>query len=412
MESALADTHAEQYGATQFVCVAELDGRPDESSARIALRDLVRRHPLLRTDLHREDDRWWYAPTERDLLSPAADLPLVVLSTSDDYWADVADRRMDRPIATPGPLWEATLLIDPAGERSALVLAAHHAITDGVSLLALAGQFVEAHNRALAGASLDQPAFPRRGPIEALLASGGRGSPAPGATAELTAPGWAVEQAASVEQRSIRTHWHTLAPKQTAALLSRCRSAGTTANSAIVAALAVATQELPTHQDRLGCLLPISVRDQADPTVSAQENGCFIAEVSLTLGPADRIGDRWDRARQIRERYLRLRASALAAPTDFLNWPANEQPVGPTFRRGCLVTNLGWGRPPTEGGPLRLASFRFVVSPRHGSYAVSLSVATVGGRMVLGLSSVDPLLGEDSSAAVAAAFAAELTRPR
>jgi hypothetical protein len=226
------------------------------------------------------------------------------------------------------------------------------------------------------------------------------------------APGWAAEQAAPVERRSVRTHWHALDAQQTAALLSHCRSAGTTVNSVLVAALAVAAQELPTSEDRMCCVIPISVRDQADSTITAAENGCFATDLSLTLGPTDRIGVRWERAGRIQARFLRLRAAALAAPTDFLNWPSNDQSAGPSFQRGCQVTNLGRGRPPSEGGPLRLASFRFVVSPRHGVYAFSLSAATVSGRMVLGVSSVDPLISAESAAAVTAAFTAELTRSR
>jgi hypothetical protein len=53
-----------------------------------------------------------------------------------------------------------------------------------------------------------------------------------------------------------------------------------------------------------------------------------------------------------------------------------------------------------------------VASPRHGVYALSLSAATVSGRMVLGVSSVDPLISAESAAAVTAAFTAELARSR
>ncbi|HWE92031.1 MAG TPA: condensation domain-containing protein [Pseudonocardiaceae bacterium] len=406
LETYLADMHTGQLGATQFVCTAELAGGLDESAADRALRALTNRHPLLRTELHRQDGCWWYVPTD---LPP----PWSIVSASDSFEGLVlAGERINRPVAGPGPLWEATVLVDRRHELSTLVFAAHHAITDGVSMLTLAQQFVDTHNRVATGLPLNQPAFPRRAPIERLLPPVARATPPARCTAEEFVPGWAVERAAPVAQRRIRTLWHTMGPADTAALLSRCRAEGVTVNSAIVAALAVAAQRLPTSRDALSCLIPISVRDQTKPLVSALENGCFITEVSLTLGPADLAVPGWDRARSIRERYLRLRAAALAAPTDFEHWPANEQPDGPTFRRGSLVTNLGRGVPATSGGPLRLTSFRFVVSPRHGVYAVSISVATVAGRMVLGLSSADPLLGDSSAAAFAQAFTAELDPPR
>lgn len=405
IETYLAETHAEQLGSTQLVALAEVDGLISVDGVRRALEDLRRRHPLLRVSLSRAEDGWWYVADGDE----GDDVPLTVRTDGDaDAWTDAVRAESDTPVTGPGPLWRATLLVDRARTRAGLVLAAHHATTDGVSLLALARQVVDAHNHAVAGLPLDAPVLPVRAPVEHLLPPTG-GPAVPCATAEPFCPGWPVEQDAPLSARRTRTHWWTLEPPMTEALLARCRSEGTTLNAVIATALAAAARSLPNRLPELGCLIPISVRDNADPAVSWMENGTFISEVSLTLGAEDAPSGFWARARGVRARYRRLLSAVLAAPTDFERWPPNDSGM-PTFRRGSLVTNLGRSAPTGKGGPARLASFRFLVCPRGGVYVISLSAATVANRMVIGLTSTDPLLGGSAADTFRAAFTAEIDR--
>ena len=408
IESYLASTHEAQLGATQLVCLAELEGTTDVPAARSALLSLQRRHPMLRMSLERADDRWWYVPASHP------DLPLRVCEAEPGEWEDYVRAESDQPAPWSAPAWRATLLLAASGDRSALLITAHHATSDGVSLLGLSRQFVDAHNRALAGAPSAEPPFPIREPVERLLATDGTAMPgdAPAAegfrTAEPFVPGWPVEQGASFADRRTRTHWLTFEPGETGSLVAHCRTEGTTVNAVIIAALDAAAQQLPFRKPALPCLVPVSVRGSTSPSVSELEYGTFIGEFSMSLQAADRELDRWERARRIVARQKRLAGGALALPTEFEQWPSNEQPGLATFRRGCLVTNLGRSAPPTEVGALRLGSFRFLVCPRGGTYVISLSAATVAGRMIIGLSSVAPLLGDSSAATFQAAFGAEM----
>lgn len=239
-------------------------------------------------------------------------MPLRICQAEPAEWADHVRAESDEPAPRDGLAWRATLLL-ASGDRSALLITAHHATSDGVSLLSLSEQWV------------------------------------------------------SFADRRTRTHWLISEPSETGSLLARCRAEGTTVNAVIVTAPDAAALHLPFSQPALPCLVPVSVRSSTNPPVFELEYGTFIGEFSMSLQESDRELDRWERARHIAERQKRLVRETLAAPTEFEHWPSNEQPGVPTFRRGCLVTDLGRSAPPTEGGPLRLASFRFLVCPRGGT---------------------------------------------
>lgn len=425
VESLFAEFHDKMAGATQLVAVAELHGKLDPWAARRALETLYQRHPLLSVGLRRDSDGWWFVP------AGSFDNVSVVIrpSAEADEWQRVFERELDDPLAKSGPLWRATILTGSHRTSSTLLMTVHHAITDGLSMSTLGRQFVEVHNRVVQGFEPEVAQLPLREPVERLLASAKRGEPskeAPvlGATRLLEAAQvpeaaqWCFETPAPPAQRRARVLWHTFAPPDTKMLLERCLAERTTQNAAIVGALIVAAQSLPTRDVAVSCTLPTDIRQRTRPPISPEENGPFFHDVKLTFDAAEVADlDPWERARRIRAQYRERRALALAASTDFSATDSSVlaaaiaqsfDPNRSVFNQGFVVTNLGRQRAGASDAPLRLAFVQGTLSPRSGDFAVMLSVTTLGDRMSFGFTSADPLLSQASAEGFADAFVASL----
>ncbi|PRX96529.1 non-ribosomal peptide synthetase [Allonocardiopsis opalescens] len=108
---------------------ARVDGALDAAAVREALREIVRRHSVLRTRLVLDGDRLL------QVTSTVPDTPLAVREAGSAGQADALVRSFaTEPFElSRGPLFRAALIRAP-GEQERLVLVAHHAVFDGWSL--------------------------------------------------------------------------------------------------------------------------------------------------------------------------------------------------------------------------------------------------------------------------------------
>ncbi|MGA5036763.1 non-ribosomal peptide synthase/polyketide synthase [Streptomyces capoamus] len=146
-------------GSTEYttLSVLRLRGPLDHAALRSALDGLVARHETLRTTFAEHDGQ------ARQVVHPARPVHLAV-----DDLPDTAalDALLDRAAATPfdlatGPLFRARLARLAAGDH-ALVLAAHHIVTDGWSTGVLARDLGELYAAALEDRRPDLPGLPVR----------------------------------------------------------------------------------------------------------------------------------------------------------------------------------------------------------------------------------------------------------
>lgn len=413
VESFFAELHEKAAGSSQVVSAAELRGTVDPLAARRALGALYDGHPLLRVGLAREGDGWWYFVPA----GPFDDVPVNVRSYEEpDGWRRLLERELDDPVPNSGPLWRATLLVGPNRRASVLLLTLHHAITDGLSMLALNRQFVEAHNRAARGLVPGVGRFPLREPVERLLASTSRKEavdPQPPLPEDAR---WPFEASVPPDRRRSRVLWRVLDPPDTRALLGRCTAERTTVNAALVGTLVAAAQRLPTCGATVACMVLTDVRQRACPQVSPEEIGPYFRDVILAFEDDVLNLDPWERARLVRQRYRKRRPQALVAPPNFsasdigAAVSAGLDPSRPAFGQGFVVTNMGRHFAGSDDGPLRLASVQGTVSPRSGGLATLVSVTALDDRMVFAFTSADPLLSEDSAEGFADEFMASLQK--
>ncbi|XP_043190068.1 uncharacterized protein LOC122364073 [Amphibalanus amphitrite] len=224
-------------------------------TVRDALADLQRQLPLLRARV---------APVEgvhHLVAGPCPDVPLSVLPPADDWLAEHHRQLREQTIdPAAGPLWKATLLPGRAERpphRAALFLSLCHTITDGISNGLICRRLVAALAQAAAGRPLgDTPPAAVSPPVEQLLRSE-RLPLRPAVLGELARALSVVlsrrrhpflERFVAPFDPSVsycnRTVPAALSAEETAALRAQCRRHGVSVNSALSAAVSVATGRL------------------------------------------------------------------------------------------------------------------------------------------------------------------------
>lgn len=296
------------------VVVLELDGGPPLPRLRAALDALQRRHPLLAVRIAEESGRFRF---ETDGVPP---IPLTLLQRSGDaLWTRVAEAELGRPLdEEAGPLARCTYLA-PAGAdgRAEIVLTFHHAVIDGASAQALAGELLDlCAPEGAAGASADGPGpAPPLPPVEDLFPAGFRGARGLSRQAAFVARQMADEVVYRWRTRAARARPPDepvrcrvlpvrLEADATAELVRRSRQERVTLHGALSAAFLLAAQR-HLHGGRAGPLRHVTfadLRPYLRPPVPPERLGCCISMLRHTveMPPGDEGRARfWPLARRI-----------------------------------------------------------------------------------------------------------------
>ncbi|MCC8392442.1 condensation domain-containing protein [Paraburkholderia sp. MMS20-SJTR3] len=266
-----------------FTLVAEIDRVLTRSAWNAALLALQQRHPLLCARIVADGVA---APAfQRD---PAARIPLRVVENVQQAWQVEAAVELSGPFDwSNAPLLRVTLLQHASG--STIVLAAHHAVLDGMG----GAYLLEDLLRALAGGSLAP--LPVAPPLESLLrtqmdsaAVSGPPAPAPEAKAFRPAVGARAEVAALA-----------LSAQLTQAIAERARIERTTVHGAVAAAVHEAGRRISrTWRERpVRTVSPIDVR--ATVGGMGRANGVYITQ-TITVDERPRGAPFWDAARDVK----------------------------------------------------------------------------------------------------------------
>lgn len=327
----------DQTSPAQFCIAAEMDGAVDPRAWRRALDDVQKRHPLLNMRID---------PETRAFRRVDAPIPLRIETGEDASWPAVVRFELATPFGPDAaPLLRAVLL--PRPDATALVLTAHHAMADGLSLAfvlrdllaVLAG--TPAEPLALVQAQEQAFGHPVAADAVPLQAAGHRDpiDPAPGFTRYRVPEG------------------------ETAAILAASRAQGATVQGALCAAVAVAGRAcVPAWQDRdIRLISPVSTR-----ALAGADAQCALHMVPSMLDfPRANSDDFWAMARGITEhlREAALPGNVAAALGGMGGLMASSLDAASmrgfmlaNFRAQGMVSNLGNLPFETRYGPLTLKS--------------------------------------------------------
>lgn len=359
-----------QNHPNHFAMAAEVSGPARIDQWQDAL-DLVAHHsPLVWSRIER-DSRGALA------FAPVAhgSVPLKVARYGASSWTREVATQLALPFdELQPPLLRATLL--HGEERSIIVLVAHHAIGDGLSLTSLLGDLL----RAVGGESLV-----RSGETRALehLIELRHGAPKPAASAPVP-PDVPASMRAPLEMRhpdgsAPHVEALRLSSAMTRALRERARAEQTSVQSALIAAFTRAMCFLNANaQQEPRVLSPVDLRRRL---LDGSDHLAMCASGVVHPDDSPRDAGLWSRARHAGQAFADIESPEVLAERvltahallDTVNGAADAKAVfAQAFANDAVVTNLGVVNLPKRFGPIALDAL----------WGPSVSVGVVGEQVI------------------------------
>jgi hypothetical protein len=288
-----------------FAIVAHLRPGLDADRLRTALAGLQARHPLLRAQIElRAGEPWFVWP------AVAPPIPLEERALDRGAWQAAIEDELRRIIPWQQAPLARLLLLGHGADGCTLALVVHHAIGDGIGAVAAvrdllweavtgAPQSPLVHTQSRAAESALPPrsrgvrgGLRRIGVLGGLVAAGRRHRD------PVRCP---VRATAAPHERTYHLEPRRFDAATTSALAARARSAGTSVQGALGAAMIFGVARAADLRDERPVTLgsPINVRDRLVPPIGEQM-GMYLA-VSHYRGMASPATRFWDLARAIRE---------------------------------------------------------------------------------------------------------------
>ena len=337
---------SDQTNPKHFCMALQVSGETTPSRWRNAIDALQSRHPLLRTKI---------APDENGV--PAFfecedKIPLrVVQQEPPHHWENVISEELMEPFSIEkGPLVRAVLIY--AWNYSTLILTAHHAVADGMSVAFLMKDLLEAMN----GAKL--PSLPLA-PSQETIASGWNiDVPAPSGNGPT--PGARLDRSRGRPQvSSLR-----LDKKLSDDLRSMARDNGTTVHGAIVAALVLAGRRLHKNWQLqpVRAISPVNLR----PPLGLEDD-CVVSIVfpSGAYSPTPET-NLWGLARAVKDDLSEVRtreyiAGAFAVFQTIMATSPSVAEIADIELTACacemMLSNVGVAPLPGKSGALSVEAF-------------------------------------------------------
>jgi len=399
------------------VMVARIEGPVSEARLKPAVAKLRRRHPLLGVRVARDQDQaTWFTP------EGVPEIPVrVVPRTAPDAWVRAAIEAHREPFpCQTGPLIRFTLLT--SGEVSDLIVVAHHAICDGLSLAYLIRDCL----RHLSDPDREVEPLPVPPPVDpSTIPVSISGNLVSRIGARLVNRSWR-RKGITFDERDYadlhRAFWgqhrgHMLAwaltEAQTSALVARCREERVTVNTALVTAFVAAQKEHQgTHDHLKNVVVSVDYRDRLTQPVGeafAFYASSVMPRLEVALGTPF-----WHTTRTFHAQIQGLLTDETVFASQRLSAFHPSLLDGLVFAKygklddrlanrlvekmginnvvaGLLITNLGRLDLPVDYGPLHLAAMYgpYVYSDTMEKY---LGVMTVGGRMHFTLCSGETII--------------------
>ena len=326
----------------------------------------------------------------------------------------VVARVLSRPLDRTKPLWELYVLEGLEGDRTAVLLKMHHAMTDGISGMLIASVLFDlsVHGPIPLRAEPWEPE-PPPGP-RALVLDAVReqiGHPAAALLRVAEAPAWAASVAGETISgiRGILGMGRTpegpfdvtIGPNRrfatTEAPFERIRAIknalGGTVNDVVLSVVAggihalLTSREEPTDHRELRVMVPVSIRSSHDRGVSNRVAPAFVDVPVGAMSPRRRLA-------AIRKATAALKGSAMAESADSIIALGAFAPPALLAGAARLASRGHWfnlvvSNVPAPQVPLYLAGARLLASypsmPLNLNTALSIACTSLGGTMAFGL---------------------------
>jgi NRPS condensation-like uncharacterized protein len=371
----------DQKHQTHLTVTAEIKGLTKVQNWRDALDAVQRRHPILSTSIHRNEEG---QPALYRV--DAAPIPLrVVDGRVQGRWELELDREMALPF-TPeqAPLIRSVLIHNP--QSAVLIMVAHHAIADGMALVflirallqVLSGGYIEALSFSSSPEALLSKLPKREEIVQAVTSQAGASQAVPA----LYRKGDGLAPRATA--RKLDEHL-------TATLKERARREGTTVQGALCAALVLAGRKTSSawRKQSVRVMSPVNARAHLG---AGEACGLYLGGAGMIAFPSDDSRPFWELARFAKKEispsqtFQSLSTSLhrlQAIMTKDMDVETAAQVAAGAFARDLMVSNLGQIPYESEFGELRLEAIWGPTALQGLEGEQNVGVATTNGAIRL-----------------------------
>lgn len=281
------DSEENLANAFRVSIVVRLEGIVDERCLSVALTHLQHRHPRLRARF--SPGRAGEVGFDFNANSP---IPFGIKDCEGELpWREEARRLLEARFPAEGPLVAVSVLRSLSGHCSALLLAAHHAICDGVSALTLMHDLLDGYARAESNPNL--PLGPSLPVVTARRAQH------PGGWRsrlwlvrrllriqrdERRSPQTLLPECNSIPPQSQWCHW-IYSREDTLQLIQRCRKERVSIGAVTLASVCCGLADcLPALDTRFKCQFPFDLRGKLEVPARAlttEDVGCFVSLIQM-----------------------------------------------------------------------------------------------------------------------------------
>jgi len=403
MESLFCDIDARFDGAGRVALLLRLEGCVEGARLALALARLQARHPKLRS-------RIVIGPRGRRHYEPEASnvpIPYEIRDTqSDDFpRQEETFRLLSTPFGREGhPLAAVTVVRNRERSMSDVIFAAHHAIADGLSMIAIVDEILTTYALAEQDAALESVTplplvSPRRATSSSslrqrlrLIISTNR------IRRENRRCNWAsLPEPKEPTQLSLWENW-VLTEQETFALAKRCRQERVSLNAALLGCgLCALAAGLTSNEARFKCRIPVDIRAHLrgpEGPVTEHDLGAFVGGF-LQFYSVRQPCTAWALAKRVHADVNDF--NSLGGPAFTYNlasvvsrWsPVMRSKQGCTKRGSVFVTNYGVSRIQDRYGSLRPQQCTLVFKADSGGPHLMMESIIVRRRLNLGLSTYD-----------------------
>lgn len=378
----------DQWTPFHFVVAVEIKGETQPSDWQFALDALQRRHPLLSARIHNDGSSTKFS------VRPQNPIPLRVLPNDGRVnWHQLAAAELHTPfVPTEAPLLRATVV--HARHESVLILAAHHSIADGMSVVYAIRDLLEAlpgvplHSLTLQNSQERLLGLPERVPEDGTAA----------AREVSVLPEEFLQKPRQPNHHPPVLEARRLSSELTQRLSQLARDNATTVHGILCAALILAGRELSSDWavKTVRLLSPVNLRSITGVKDDVVVNFANAITTTAPDSPTGLIELAQRIKRELSEKTSpqslgELGVRMVQLSNAGLDLSSTARFMFDRFESDALVTNLGVLPIPTKIGAFTIEGFWGPAVMTGVPGEQTIGVATIGGSMCLLHSSYSPL---------------------
>ena len=402
-ETGLVEMHDKLHAAGSGLNVIGFQGGLDAAKLKQVFRLLYDTHPLLRATIEKVSDQYFFV---ENALFENIHISFVEKKRPEE-WQAIVENLIDMPFDKSESLWRIVVCYDHEAAQHELIFNIHHAIVDGVSLMALLEQIFSFYVELVKGNNLIVSSHQLQQNVENLSAT----LPSSGDKIDSDRPdavegvaNFCYQKASAVGSRQTKCIYKDIGREKIYALRELCRKNKTTLGGLLNAVMQVSARHFYPDSPVVPMITPVNLREYFSPKL-ARDNLGFHVTCIATKHPAAELEGKnlWQIAQSYKEAEKPALSQALAKMrelsksessglTNMFDFSHLKAATG--FNSGFCVANKGMFVFPDHDEAIKMRFYYVTTSRQAGDIVMNLGVTSLQKKSCLTFTYCHPLVSD------------------